>query len=149
MNEELPPQGIDTPRMRTLALVLLAGWLLLHIATPLSYYLSEDVYDERFAWRMFSAVRVQECSLGATETVDGMPRAIPLQSVLPAPWVSLLQRNRPAVLRRFLDWRCASEAHPSEVQLTHTCRSVTGEALPAVHRTEACADHAYRETTDE
>lgn len=147
---ELPPQGIDTgPRARTLGLALLAGWLLLHVSVPLSYYLSSDVYDERFAWRMFSAVRVQECALDARETIAGVERPIALQSVLPAPWVSLLQRNRPAVLRRFLEWRCASDVAPSRVRLTHTCRSASGDALPAVHRTLQCAEHAYEETTDE
>lgn len=147
---ELPPQGIDAgPRARTLGLALLAGWLLLHVSVPLSYYLSSDVYDERFAWRMFSAVRVQECGLDARETIDGMERPIGLQSVLPAPWVSLLQRNRPAVLRRFLEWRCASDVHPTEVRLTHTCRSVAGAALPAVHRTLHCADRSLEESTDE
>lgn len=146
---EIAPSGIDA-RPRTVGLVLLACWLLLHVSVPLSYYLSSDIYDERFAWRMFSAVRVQECSLDARETTaSGSVRPIALQSVLPAPWVALLQRNRPAVLRRFLDWRCASDAEPAEVQLTHTCRSVTGDALPAVHRTLHCADHAYTESTDE
>lgn len=146
---ELAPQGVDAPRARTLALVLMAGWLLLHVSVPASYYLSDDVYDERFAWRMFSAVRVQQCSLGATETVDGRARPIALQSVLPAPWVALLQRNRPAVIHRFLDWRCLSDTRPSDVSLTHTCQSVTGEMLPAVHHSLECAGHVYQESTDE
>lgn len=147
---EISATGVDAgPRARTIGLVFLGLWLLLHVSVPLSYYLSSDIYDERFAWRMFSAVRVQQCALDARETQGERSQPIALQSVLPAPWVALLQRNRPAVLRRFLDWRCASDAHPSEVQLTHTCRSVTGEALPAVHRTLHCAEHRYEETTDE
>lgn len=146
---EIAPSGIDTGPRRALGLGLFAVWLLLHVATPLSYYVSDDVYDERFAWRMFSAVRVQQCSVDARETVEGVERVIPLQSVIPAPWVSLLQRNRPAVLRRFLEFRCASDAHPSDVRLTHVCRSVTSEALPAVHRSLHCDDRHYEETTDE
>ena len=80
---EIAPSGIDA-RPRTVGLVLLACWLLLHVSVPLSYYLSSDIYDERFAWRMFSAVRVQECSLDARETTaSGSVRPIALQSVLP------------------------------------------------------------------
>jgi hypothetical protein len=147
---ELAPSGIDAgPRARTIGLVVLAGWLLLHVSLPLSYYVSDDIYDERFAWRMFSAVRVQECTLGAQETVGGIARPIPMSSVLPAPWIALLQRNRPAVIHRFLDWRCRSEAQPSEVTLTHTCRSVTGDMLPAHHRSLDCASHTFEESTDE
>ncbi len=147
---EMAPTGIDARPRTTVALAVLAGWLVLHVATPLSYYLSSDVYDERFAWRMFSAVRVQQCAVEARETIgDGAPRPIPVASVLPAPWISLLQRNRPAVIARFLAFRCASDAHPTEVRLTHTCRSVAGETLPAVHRTMRCADRGYEETTDE
>jgi hypothetical protein len=146
---ELPAQGIDRPARRPYAIALLVCFVLLHVATPLSYYASDDVYDERFAWRMFSQVREQQCSIDARETVSGFVRPIALQSVLPAPWVALLARNRPAVMRRFLDWRCASDAHPTDVRLATTCRTVTREALPTVHRTLTCATHAYEETTDE
>jgi hypothetical protein len=146
---ELPAQGIDAPSRRGLALGLLVGFVILHVATPLSYYASDDVYDERFAWRMFSQVREQQCSIDARETVNGVVRPIPMGAVLPAPWVSLLARNRPAVLRRFLEWRCASEAQPTDVRLASTCRTVTQELLPTVQRSLTCATHVYAETTDE
>lgn len=147
--QELPPTGLDTPKNRRIALGLFAGWMLLQVATPLSYYLSDDVYDERFAWRMFSAVRVQDCDVDAREVVSGHERTIDLQTVLPAPWVSLIGRNRPAVLRRFLSFRCASDAHPSEVRLTHRCRSAAGEPLPALHRTMTCDGLHFEESSDE
>lgn len=146
---EIPPQGLDVPRRRNLAIAVFAGWALLQVATPLSYYLGDDVYDERFAWRMFSAVRVQHCSVDARETVGGLTRPIPVAEILPAPWISLLQRNRPAVIRRFLAFRCASDAHPTEVVLTHACRSVTDEALPSVRRSLRCEDATYEESTGE
>ena len=147
---EIEASGIDAlPRSRVIGLLLLSGWLALQVWTPLSYYLSGDIYDERFAWRMFSAVRVQQCSLDARETVNGTEQPIALQSVLPAPWVSLLQRDRPAVVAHFLAWRCASDAHPDTVQLTHACQSVSGDALPAEHHTIDCATHPQAESTDE
>ncbi|MFO0685540.1 MAG: hypothetical protein U0234_26000 [Sandaracinus sp.] len=147
--EELPPQGLDAPVHRRLALGVFAGWMILQIATPLSYYVSDDVYDERFAWRMFSAVRVQDCDVDARETVNGSERTIDLQTILPAPWIALIGRNRPAVLRRYLTYRCGAEAHPSEVSLTHRCRSAAGEPLPAIHRTMTCEGLVLEESTDE
>lgn len=117
-----------------------AGWLLaafvgLQLLIPLRYYLGDDLYDERFAWRMFSQVRVQECSAEASE--DGRPLAP--YSILPAPWVSLLSRNRPAVVGRFLAWRCAAEGERERVRVTTTCRDVTGELLSPIVRERDCA----------
>ncbi len=133
-----PPDGPTRTR---------AGWALglvtlISIAIPLRYYLGDDLYDERFAWRMFSQVRVQECSAEVTEdghalTVLGRdPRA---PGILPAPWHSLLQRNRPAVVNRFLRWRCAAEGERSEVRVTTRCRDVNHELLPPIVREMDCA----------
>ncbi len=146
---ELPPTGIEVPAQRPIARGLFVGWMIVQLAIPLTYYLSDDVYDERFAWRMFSAVRVQDCDVDARETVAGGERTIDLQTVLPAPWVALIGRNRPAVLRRFLTYRCGSEAHPSSVVLTHRCRSASGQPLPALHRTMTCEGLQLDETNDE
>jgi hypothetical protein len=140
-----PPTGND----RIVALIGLAAWMALMIAIPLRYYVGSDLYDERFSWRMFSAVRVQQCSLDAREVVSGHERPIALMEVLPAPWVSLLERNRPAVLRRFLTWRCASDARPSEVRLTHTCQDASGDPLPPIHRVIDCETRAIEETGGE
>jgi hypothetical protein len=146
---ELPPSGIDAiPHARAVGLAIVGIWIALNVVTPLSYYLSGDVYDERFAWRMFSAVRVQECSLDARETVAGSERPIALQSVLPAPWVSLLQRDRPQVVTRFLTWRCASEAHPETVSVVHACRSASGDALPAERHVITCSSRHVEVTHD-
>ena len=140
-----PPAGND----RIVALLALGVWIAIMVAVPLRYYAGGDVYDERFSWRMFSAVRVQQCSLSAREVVDGRERPISLMEVLPAPWVSLLERNRPAVLRRFLTWRCASEAQPSEVRLTHTCQDASGDPLPPLERAMDCETRALEESGGE
>jgi hypothetical protein len=140
-----PPSGND----RAVAMIALGVWIAIMVAVPLRYYVGGDLYDERFSWRMFSAVRVQQCSLSATEVVSGHERAIALMQVLPAPWVSLLERNRPAVLRRFLTWRCASDVSPSEVRLTHTCQDASGDPLPPIHRVMDCETHALEETDGE
>lgn len=140
-----PPTGND----RLVALVGLGVWIAVMIVVPLRYYAGGDIYDERFSWRMFSAVRVQQCSVTAREVVNERERPIALMEVLPAPWVSLLERNRPAVLRRFLTWRCASDARPSEVRLTHTCQDASGDPLSPLHRVMDCETHLIEETDGE
>jgi hypothetical protein len=100
--------------------LLVAALLLVQVAVPLTYYGSHDPYDERFAWRMFSGVRVLECRLAAFETVDGAEREIALTQTLHVAWINLLRRNREAVQRRFLEWRCDVEGVEA-VRLVNRC----------------------------
>lgn len=130
-----PPPG-STWR-RAVPIVGIA-WILLHIAIPLRYYRDgADVYDERFAWRMFSSVRVRQCALSAHELRHGSRRALALMEILPAPWVALLERNRPAVVDRFLEWRCDREG-VTRVELRNECRDATGDPLPPIEISIAC-----------
>lgn len=113
-------------------------WVLVMLAIPLGYYLpGADLYDERFAWRMFSGVRVQSCELRVSE-VRGGERPIPLAEVLPAPWIELLKRNRPAVVERFLRWRCEQHDDTTRVRFLNECRDATGAPVPAIDRTIDC-----------
>ncbi len=115
-------------------------WLfaLLHLLIPLRYYAARG-YDERFAWRMFSQVRVQTCTLEAEQTLaDGTLASVPLERTLPAPWIALLRRNRQTVITRFLDWQCQhSEAR--EVMVTTRCVDADGAAVPSVPQQRLCA----------
>jgi hypothetical protein len=139
--------AIDAPiekARRPLVAGALAVFVALQVAIPLRYYLGDDLYDERFAWRMFSRVRVQECTAEASEdgrrlTVLGQGPADP--GILPAPWQSLLTRNRPAVIRRFLTWRCqtAPDGPPGHVRVTTSCRDTEGTTLPPIVREIDCA----------
>jgi hypothetical protein len=143
-----PPSSaeIDAPiegASRTRALWLIAGFLLLQLAIPLRYYLGDDIYDERFAWRMFSQVRVQECGAEVTEdgrrlTVLGRDPSDP--GILPAPWQALLSRNRPAVVHRFLSWRCENAPEGTgSVRVTTTCTDTHDAVLPPIVREIDCA----------
>lgn len=137
---------------RTRSLALLALFALVQIAIPLRYYLGGDLYDERFAWRMFSAVRVQECDVAVSETRGGREVALRPMTFLPAPWVGLLERSRPAVVRGFLDWRCTSgltsdEGAPDAVSVRSACIDASGDPLPDVVRTLSCEGRAYEERT--
>lgn len=138
----------DEPPVRARAWVL-AGcmlWILVHVATPLRYYLGDDIYDERFAWRMFSAVRVQRCDVAVTEVSNGSTRPVQVMQVLPAPWAAQLRRGRGRVIDRFLAWRCdEAESTPDEVRVISSCTSSGGERLPALMRVIECANGALRD----
>ena len=127
----------DTPvgptRKRVVRFVV--ALLLLQLVVPLSYYLrSGDPYDERFSWRMFSAVRLYSCRTSATERVGETEREIPLSSTLHQAWVNHLARNRRDVVLAFLDARCDEEG-VREVSLTNACTAPDGEPIaPQVYR---------------
>ncbi len=142
----------DTPvgptRKRVVRFVV--AFLLLQLVVPLSYYLrSGDPYDERFSWRMFSAVRLYSCRTSAIERVgetdpsrrQGQPpteREIPLSATLHQAWVNHLARNRRDVVLAFLDARCDEEG-VREVSLTNACTAPDGEPVaPQVYR-RVCA----------
>lgn len=129
----------DTPvgptRKRVVRFVV--ALLLLQLVVPLSYYLrTGDPYDERFAWRMFSAVRLHSCRTSATERVGEPPteREIALSSTLHQAWVNHLARNRRDVVLAFLEARCDEEG-VREVSLTNACTAPDGEPIaPQVYR---------------
>jgi len=127
----------DTPvgptRKRVVRFVV--ALLLLQLVVPLSYYLrTGDPYDERFAWRMFSAVRLHSCRTSATERVGEADREIALSSTLHQAWVNHLARNRRDVVLAFLEARCEEEG-VREVSLTNACTAPDGEPIaPQVYR---------------
>lgn len=150
LNAPLPTSG-PVPSAVLLRLVQLgaAAWLLFHLLAPLRYYVDaeHDAYDERFAWRMFSAVRVQSCDVSVVETQFGHGRIVQLPQSLPLPWISLLERNRPAVVDAYLEHRCAG-GEPERVALVSRCTDAAGEALPTATRTLECATHTFENTTE-
>jgi hypothetical protein len=116
-------------------------WLLvaLQVAIPASYYLvREDRDDERFAWRMFSAVRLTRCEVSAwDEHGPGDSRSIPLSRALHASWIRSLERGRQAVIERFLASRCR-ELDVVGSKLDRDCKSPAGEPLPLRSYQHAC-----------
>lgn len=94
---------------------------------PLSYYLGDDRYDERFAWRMFSTVRLTGCKVTAFD-VDSSNRAtrISLRKMVHAAWITNMTRNRQSIIRRFTERRC-DEATISASRVHNVCRDPKGE----------------------
>ncbi|AKF08103.1 hypothetical protein [Sandaracinus amylolyticus] len=143
MSEERRDRDIVVPEPTGTARAIIPAvcflWLLVMIAIPLRYYRGGDRYDERFSWRMFSAVRVARCQMRVSETQGGSERPIPLGEVLPAPWMALLERNRMPVVESFLRWRCETREGLSAVRFHNECTDPAGGALPSVDRTIDCA----------
>jgi hypothetical protein len=139
-----PPRG----RARRAIPWLGVAWVAVHLAVPLRYYSGSDRYDERFAWRMFSAIRVQRCDLEVRQTRDTRTTPLALMQILPAPWVALLERNRTAVLERFLEWRCRDDEGSTSVEIVNRCIAADGEPVPARIATIDCASSAISYRTE-
>lgn len=124
-----------------------ALWLSFHMLVPLRYYVlpDHDPYDERFAWRMFSAVRVQRCEVTVEETLFGEARPVRLSTWLPMPWISLVERNRPAVQRALLEFRCDSETNPARVEVRSRCVEASDEPAPPIRRAIDCQTRSITE----
>lgn len=102
--------------------------LAFQLIVPLTYYLRSDPYDERFAWRMFSAVRLHSCQTTATETVGDVEQSIPLTQVIHRAWVNHLSRNRRDVVHAFLRRRCREEG-VTRVKVQNDCTTPDGASL--------------------
>ena len=107
--------------------VVIVAWLALMLALPLSYYVGGHVEDERFAWRMFSTVRLTRCQVEIEERIDGDWHPVPLSRVLHTACITHLQRGPPGVGARFVEARC--EGAPDAVRTTRSCR-VPGRSVP-------------------
>ena len=83
---------------RRTTLVFIHLFLAAQLALPLSYYLAgaDDGYDERFAWRMFSAERMAVCT--PVFLVGEARRRVPLLATFHEAWVTLAQRGRREVI---------------------------------------------------
>lgn len=117
-------------------------WLLvgLQIAIPGSYYLvRDDRDDERFAWRMFSSVRLKRCEVVASDrAADGSERPIDLASTLHASWIRSLERGRRRVIEHFLATRCRA-TQVVGAALERRCQGASGQPLPDAHYRYECA----------
>jgi hypothetical protein len=123
------PAGDGVPRNRLWSNVFIALFLAYQLAMPLRYYLGGRGYDERFSWRMFSTLRMQECKVRVEETVAGSERKVDLDKALQIAWNGMLERYRRPVVDKLLARRCLQE-HASEVRYERNCVDTDGSALP-------------------
>ncbi len=95
----------------------IAAFVLVQLLLPLHYYIGRrDPHDERFAWRMFSPMRMAKCS--PKVAVDGQPLA--LESTFHEAWLELAQRGRFVVIEAMAEHLC--KEHPgSAVTVSLDC----------------------------
>jgi hypothetical protein len=127
----------ERARPRRLQDFFIAAVLALQIIVPLSYYLSDRSYDERFSWRMFSTLRLRDCKVQVLETVGGSRREVAVQRDVQLAWLRLLERMRSAVIDRYLARRC-QQPDVEEVQFIGTCQNTDGQTLPPSTRSLRC-----------
>lgn len=112
------------------------------VALPASYYLlRDDRDDERFAWRMFSSVRLTRCTVAAFEEHSDKRLALDLRESLHASWQRSLERGRRRVIERFLATRCERQALQYSL-LERRCTSPSGTALPIARYRYDCRERA-------
>jgi hypothetical protein len=118
------------------------AYLVVQIALPLAYYAGlRAPTDERFAWRMFSAVRLDRCEVEVSEKVRGGAaetiRKLPLQEIVQEAWIHELERGQPRVVDRLLRRAC-EDAQVREVTFSRRCRAIDGTAEPPEDVVRAC-----------
>jgi hypothetical protein len=93
------------------------AFLTIQLLLPLHYYLfRHDPHDERFAWRMFSPMRMSRCS--ARFSVNNQP--VTLGSQFHEAWIEVANRGRYVVLEGMAAKLC--KQHPSsKVELVVDC----------------------------
>jgi len=99
-------------------------FLAVQLALPLSYYLGKNAFDERFAWRMFSPVRMARCQVKVFDATDGVETEIRLGRRLHIVWINLLKRARPAVIDGVAAHVCAqsgSAGATPDIRMMLTC----------------------------
>ena len=89
----------------------------IQLLAPLHYYLvRRDPHDERYAWRMFSPMRMAQCK--PQMSVDGTPVA--LYGTFHEAWVEVAQRGRFVVIEEMAAKLC--EQNPGKtVEVTLDC----------------------------
>jgi len=119
-----PPPGLT----RLVVSIFIGIFLLWQLVWPATYYFSQDRFDERFAWRMFSAFgRTQKsCTVNVKQkqmSLDYELPVHPLRPLLPVvdTWTNQLIVNRKSVVDKFLRDRCQQSPWMIEVTIVRIC----------------------------
>jgi hypothetical protein len=136
------PAAPAPPGRRRAADLFIVLYLAVQIGLPLAYYAGlRAPTDERFAWRMFSAVRLDRCEVDVTEKVrvrgGETIRKLPLRQVVQEGWVHELSRGQPRVVGRFLD-RVCEDPEVTGVTYTRRCLATDGTPKPPDEVVRAC-----------
>jgi hypothetical protein len=125
---------LPAPEARRLIGLGIAVFLTWQVLLPLGYYRAENRRDERFAWRIFSALAIApwHCDVRMQELTDGAAagRDVDLSRTLHDAWIMALRQGQDAVAEGVLRARCASDASVAAVELSRTCRAADAHPAP-------------------
>ncbi|TNE86278.1 MAG: hypothetical protein EP330_21290 [Deltaproteobacteria bacterium] len=85
-------------------------FLAVQFALPLSYYASGNPLDERFAWRMFSPIRMVHCTATFHEVGPEGRRRLDLGKEVPEVWETWVDRGHTRVIREVGEHICTRRA---------------------------------------
>jgi hypothetical protein len=130
----VPLPGPEARRLIGLGIAMFLTW---QVLVPLGYYRAENRRDERFAWRIFSALAIApwRCGVRVQDFTDGAApgRDVDLSYTLHDAWIVALRQGQDAVVESVLRARCASNATVAAVELTRTCRAPDARPAPQMH----------------
>ena len=126
------PMSRGTAQIPTLVTV----FVVIQVVLPLTYYFGNDVFDERFAWRMFSPVRMARCALEVYLYDEPQPKQVRLGKRFHVAWVNLAKRARPAVVDGMVKALC--ETH-NDIRINLSCEA------PESSRIGICIDSQDRD----
>ena len=121
-------------RLRRLISLGIAAYLTWQVVLPLRYYLRENRQDERFAWRIFSALAIPpyRCEVRVQEFAHGeqLGREVNLARTLHDAWTAALRQGQDAVVEQFLHARCQASPLVGAVEFSRLCRREDGGVAP-------------------
>jgi hypothetical protein len=119
--------------------IFIIAYLAMQILLPLRYYVGDDLFDERFSWRMFSPIRMVQCQVAWSEERHGVNVPIQLREEVGVAWIGLMKRARVGVIDGFAKARCAEMRRQNPEPVVHVdiqCMHPDGEMRRPVELTE-------------
>ena len=134
-----PPPG----RVRFLVSFFIVAYLLWQLALPLSYYFRDDKFDERYAWRMFSAFGLTQRACWADLVLDQISNDQVQASnkkflSMLENWRYLLQRNPNVIADKFLRTHCEKSPWANEITVVRMCPQDDGSERLAGYLRRNC-----------
>ena len=123
----------------------IAFFLVFQLALPISHYVGLRATDDRFAWRMYSSVRLQRCRAAIEERRFGAPSGhrVDADREIGIGWRAALDGfNRP-VVRRYLERRCRRDTTVETVHYARRCLEVNGAEAPLETALLECAHERF------
>lgn len=150
----VPESDVRPPRGQTRKRVtrFIGAFLAFQLLVPLTYYMRDDPYDERFAWRMFSAIRVYGCRTWAYDIHEGpdgerREQRLDLSKEIHVAWITTMRRNRRDVIHAFLRRRC-EEPGVAAARVINRCSTPDGERVGPLEYERDCETGEIDEPED-